>query len=113
MQAETLINQIFLPGPVSNWNFFSESGFFMVRFIKPEKIISPPTEQKLNDRQKKGLEYAKKGEITTGEFKRLCNVSERQAFDDLKSLLKMGLLIRSGSGRATGYIPTSNRELRD
>ncbi len=94
--------------------FFSESGFFMVRFIKPERIISPPTEQKLNDRQKKGLEYAmKNGKITTGEFKRLCNVSERQAFDDLKFLLEMGLLIRTGSGRATGYIPTSNRELRD
>ncbi len=94
--------------------FFSEPGFFMVRFVKPEKIISPPTEQKLNDRQKKGLEYAKKnGKITTREFKRLCNISERQALDDLKSLLKTGLLIRTGSGRATGYIPTSNRELRD
>jgi len=78
----------------------------MVRFIKSEKRISPPTEQKLNDRQRKGLEYAKKnGKITTGEFKRLCNISERQAFDDLKSLLKMGLLIRTGSGRATSYLP--------
>ncbi len=86
----------------------------MVRFVKPEKIISPPTELKLNDRQKKGLEYAEKnGKITTGEFKRLCNISERQAFDDLKSLLKMGLLIRTGFGRATSYMPASNRELRD
>jgi ATP-dependent DNA helicase RecG len=94
--------------------FFSDSGFFMIRFIKPEKTISLPIEQKLNNRQKKGLEYARKnGKITTGEFKRLFNISERQAFDDLKSLLKMGLLIRAGSGRATGYIPTSNRGLRD
>lgn len=94
--------------------FLSEPGFFMVRFVKPEKRISPPAEQKLNDRQRKGLEYAKKnGKITTGEYKRLCNISERQAFDDLKSLLEMGLLIRTGSGRATSYVPTSNRELRD
>jgi predicted HTH transcriptional regulator len=86
----------------------------MVRFVKLEKIILPPTEQKLNDRQKKGLEYAKKnGKITTGEFKRLCKISERQAFDDLKSLFTMGLLIRTGSGRATGYVPASNHNLRD
>jgi ATP-dependent DNA helicase RecG len=94
--------------------FVLEPGFFMVRFVKLEKIILPPTEQKLNDRQKKGLEYAKKnGKITTGEFKRLCKISERQAFDDLKSLFTMGLLIRTGSGRATGYVPASNHNLRD
>ena len=94
--------------------FLSESGFFMVRLVKPEIRISPPIEQKLNERQRKGLEYAKKnGKITTGEYKCLCNISERQAFDDLKSLLEIGLLIRTGSGRATSYIPTSNGELRD
>jgi len=94
--------------------FLSEQIFFMVRFVKSEKRISPPVEQKLNDRQKKGVEYAKeRGQITTREYKRLCNISERQAFDDLKSLLEMGVLIRTGSGRATRYIPTSSRELRD
>ena len=52
--------------------FFSESGFFMVRFIKPEKMISLLTEQKLNDRQKKGLEYANQnGNITNREYKDL------------------------------------------
>lgn len=94
--------------------FVSESGFFMVRFVKPEKGISLPVEQKLNDRQKKGVEYAKeKGQITTREYRRLCDISERQAFNDLKSLLEMGILFRTGSGRATIYVPTSNRELRD
>jgi len=94
--------------------FSSEQGFFMVRFVKPEIRISLPTEKKLNGRQIRGLEYAKKnGKITTGEYKYLCNISERQAFDDLKSLVEMGLLIRTGSGRATRYILTNNRELRD
>lgn len=89
--------------------FLSESGFFMVRFGKPEIKIPPSMEMKLNDRQSKGLEYAKKnGKITTGEYKRLCNISERQAFDDLKSLVEMGLLIRTGSGRTTRYIPIGN-----
>ena len=89
--------------------FISESGFFMVRFGKPavETVIS--AKQQLNDRQRKALEYAKKnGKITTGEYKRLCNISERQALDDLKSLLKMGFLIRSGSGRTTSYLPLLN-----
>jgi predicted HTH transcriptional regulator len=73
-----------------------------------------PVGQKLNDRQKKGLEYAKeKRQITTREYRRLCNISERQAFDDLKSLLEMGILIRTGSGRTTSYVPTSSQELRD
>jgi len=94
--------------------FLSEIGFFMVRLVKPEKKVSPPVEQKLNERQRKGLEYAKKnGKITSGEYKRLCNISQRQAFDDLQSLVEMGLLIRIGSGRNTSYVPTSNGELPD
>jgi hypothetical protein len=40
--------------------FLSESGFFMVRFVKPEKMILSLVEQDLNDRQKKGLEHAKR-----------------------------------------------------
>jgi ATP-dependent DNA helicase RecG len=94
--------------------FLSEIGFFMVRLVKPEKKVSPRVEQKLNERQRKGLEYAKKnGKITSGEYKRLCNISQRQAFDDLQSLVEMGLLIRIGSGRNTSYVPTSNGELPD
>jgi ATP-dependent DNA helicase RecG len=81
----------------------------MVRFVKPETKVPLSIEQKLNDRQRKGLEYAKKnGKITTREYKHLCNISERQTLDDLKSLVNMGLLIRIGSGRNTRYVTTSN-----
>lgn len=94
--------------------FISEPAFFMVRFVKPETKIPLSIEQKLNDRQRKGLEYAKKnGKITTREYKHLCNISERQTLDDLKSLVNMGLLIRIGSGRNTRYVTTRNGELRD
>jgi ATP-dependent DNA helicase RecG len=94
--------------------FLSEAGFFMVRFVKPEKIILSLVERDLNDRQKKGLEYAKRtGRITTGEYKRLCNISERQSLDDLKSLIETGLLIRTGSGRTTKYVPADSDKLRD
>ncbi|MBN1625641.1 MAG: putative DNA binding domain-containing protein [Deltaproteobacteria bacterium] len=94
--------------------FISESGFFMVRFTKPEKIISQSIEQELNTRQKQALEYIKKtGKITTGEYKRLYNISERQAFDDLRSLLEKGLVVRKGSGRATMYLSIKNGKLRD
>ena len=49
----------------------------------------------------------------TASLKRLCNISQRQAFDDLKSLVEMGFLTRIGSGRTTSYIPTRNGELPD
>jgi ATP-dependent DNA helicase RecG len=94
--------------------FSSEQSFFKVRLVKPEIQTPASIDLKLSDRQTRGLEYAKNnGRITTGEYTRLCNIGERQALDDLKSLVEMGLLIRTGSGRATRYTPTKNSELRD
>ena len=85
--------------------FLSESGFFMVRFVKPEIRISPPIEQKLNDRQRKGLEYASKhGQITNRDYQKLCDISRRQALKDLNELVKKGLLIKDGEGRAVRYV---------
>jgi ATP-dependent DNA helicase RecG len=85
--------------------FFSEPGFFMVRFVKPEKIISPPTEQKLNDRQKKGLEYASQhGYITNRDYQKLFDISRRQSLKDIVELVKKGLLIKEGEGRSVRYL---------
>jgi ATP-dependent DNA helicase RecG len=85
--------------------FFSESGFFMVRFIKPEKMISLLTEQKLNDRQKKGLEYASQhGYITNRDYQKLFDISRRQSLKDIVELVEKGLLIKEGGGRSVRYL---------
>ncbi|MEW6185273.1 MAG: ATP-binding protein [Thermodesulfobacteriota bacterium] len=85
--------------------FFSESGFFMARFIKPEKIISLPTEQKFNERQKKGLEYTRQhGYITNRDYQKLCEISRRQSLKDLIELVEKGLFIKEGKGRSVRYL---------
>jgi ATP-dependent DNA helicase RecG len=94
--------------------FLSESGFFMVRLVKPEIRISPPIEQKLNDRQRKALDYASKhGQITNRDYQKLCDISRRQALKDLNELVKKGLLIKDGEGRAVRYVMSSKDGMRD
>jgi len=94
--------------------FLSESGFFMVRLVKPEIRISPPIEQKLNDRQRKALDYASKhGQITNRDYQKLCDISRRQALKDLNGLVKKGLLIKDGEGRAVRYVMSPKDGMRD
>jgi len=94
--------------------FLSESGFFMARLVKPEIRISPPIEQKLNDRQRKALDYASKhGQITNRDYQKLCDISRRQALKDLNELVKKGLLIKDGEGRAVRYVMSPKDGMRD
>ena len=94
--------------------FLSESGFFMVRLVKPEIRIPPPTELKLNERQRKALDYASKhGQITNRDYQKLCDISRRQALKDLNELVKKGLLIKDGEGRAVRYVMSPKDGMRD
>jgi len=87
--------------------FLSESGFFMVRFVKPEVKIPALIEQKLNDRQRKALEYVRRhGQITNRDHQKLCDISRRQALKDLSELVEKSLLVKDGKGRALRYIPS-------
>ena len=94
--------------------FLSESGFFMVRLVKPEIRIPPPTELKLNERQRKALDYTSKhGQITNRDYQKLCDISRRQALKDLNELVKKGLLIKDGEGRAVRYVMSPKDGMRD
>ena len=85
--------------------FLSEQGLFIVRFIKPETKAQQLTEVKLNDRQRKAIEYVREqGQITNHDYQKLCNVSRRQALKDLNELVDRNLLIRAGSGRSVRYL---------
>ena len=67
-------------------------------------------ETKLNEGQKKVVEYIHKYEkIKRGEYAKLCGCSIRTAFNDLKNLVKKGILKRVGTtGRYTYYTLKSN-----
>jgi len=94
--------------------FLSESGFFMARFVKPQIAIPPSIEPKLNERQRKGLDYASKhGQITNRDYQKLCDISRRQALKDLIELVEVGLLIKAGEGRAVRYVMSSKDRMRD
>ena len=62
-------------------------------------------EAKLNDRQKRAIEYIKKkGSITNKEYREINSVSNRIAFEELYNLIKKEILIRKGKGRSVYYV---------
>ena len=59
---------------------------------------------KLNERQKKALDYVYwKEEITRREYMQITKVSNKTAYLDLKDLIDKGLLVQVGKGRGVKY----------
>jgi len=59
---------------------------------------------RLNERQKKAVEYLKeKKKISRSEYSSLFNCSIRTAFDDLRDMVDKGLINRKGRGRYVYY----------
>jgi len=87
-----------------NVEFSTESGDFVVRFLKTAALM-PAENGILNERQKKALAYVHEhGQISNSEYQRLAGVSERQALEDLNELAAAGRFKRIGRGRATRYM---------
>jgi len=88
-----------LPEPI----FREESGSFAVmlrKFKTPEELET----LKLNERQKKALDYVYwKEEITRREYMQITKVSNKTAYLDLKDLIDKGLLVQVGKGRGVKY----------
>jgi len=69
-------------------------------------IVPPSIEEKLNDRQKKILQRVmKEGYVTSGWCRSKLNISYNTAFLDLKGLVELGILVQTGEGRNTRYVP--------
>jgi len=69
-------------------------------------IVPPSMEEKLNDRQKKILQRVmKEGYVTSGWCRSKLNISYNTAFLDLKGLVELGILVQTGEGRNTRYVP--------
>ncbi len=59
----------------------------------------------LSERQLKALEFARaSGAVTNRDYQRLTGMSQKQTVRDLTDLVRQGLLVRVGSGRATRYV---------
>lgn len=78
----------------------SEYGKIKVEGAKPlEEWI------KLNERQKKALEYIEqKGSITRSEYMKINKVSHKTAHMELKYMTEKDLFVREGKGRSTKYL---------
>jgi len=91
-----------LPQP----EFEERLGWFVIKFRNPnvERVIET-YKFDLNERQKKTIEYIKvHKKITTNDYMKISNISERTARNDIKDLIKKGLLQKIGTTQATYYI---------
>ena len=90
--------QITFPGPAEN----------VERLRVPESrlVVTPAVEAQLNERQRKILAHAlASGSVTTGWCMKTLDVVRDTAHRDLVGLVELGLLARTGSGRAAKYAP--------
>jgi len=93
-----------LPEPA----FEENTGYFVIKFTGPYQETVIEYKEKLNERQKKSLEYLKsKGKITTREYMEINNVSERTSRYDLSDLQKRGFIIKIGATASLKYVLSS------
>lgn len=98
--------QITFPGPGEN----------IERLIIPERrlLVTPAIEAQLNKRQRHIIESAlENGSVTTRWCMETMDVVRDTAHRDLAELVKMGILVRKGSGRSTKYIPLEEGRLKE
>jgi ATP-dependent DNA helicase RecG len=87
------------PGPNFTVTFHGPGERFM-----RELETRPEWTKDLNERQITAVIYAdEKGKITTGEYRRLVNVSEGTAYRDLRELCKRGLFKQVGKKKVSYY----------
>ncbi len=92
-----------LPKP----EFLEQTGYFGIIFRNPDYYTKVPEMRvslKLNDRQKKVVEYLKKHiSINNMEFREIFSVTDRTALRDLDDLVDKNILKRLGKRRAARY----------
>ncbi len=88
-----------LPEPI----FEEQAGGFAV-ILRKSRIPDDLDELGLNERQKKAIEYLKEHKrITSKEYSRMFNITERMARLDIKELLSRKIIKRMGTSDKTAY----------
>ncbi len=95
----------------------TDTGYFQVVFPGPgnnidrltvpraQLVVTPAIELELNDRQRKILKHvAEDGSVTTGWCMEALDIVRDTAHRDLVALVKLGILVRRGSGRSAAYV---------
>ncbi len=86
-----------LPGPAGDYDRIRVTG-------KVAGPVTPAIEEQLNERQRRILlEVQKSGSVTSGWCRETFDVTYDTANRDLKSLMDLGLLERTGAGRSSAY----------
>jgi predicted HTH transcriptional regulator len=101
----------------------TDTGYFQVTFPGPGEdidrlrvpesrlVVTPAVEAQLTDRQRRIVAHAlENGSVTTGWCMESLGVVRDTAHRDLVGLVEMGLLVRSGSGRAAKYVPKETHQ---
>jgi ATP-dependent DNA helicase RecG len=89
-----------LPEP----EFKEEMGGFSVRFYKDIYTEESLRKMDLNERQIKAVLYIKeRGKITNREYQEINNCSRNTARNDLRDLIRKGILKESGKRGAGAY----------
>ncbi len=96
----------------------TDTGYFQVTFLGPgddigrirvpegKLLVTPSVESRLNERQRRILAQAlENGSVSTSWCMETLGVVRDTAHRDLLGLVKLGLLVRRGSGRAAKYVP--------
>ncbi len=97
-----------LPEPI----FKEVTGGFAVvlrKFQIPENLES----LELNERQKKAIEYiSQKNKITNNEYRKLFpGITDRTVLNDLRDMVKKGILVKVGKTKNTFYQFRNNSEI--
>jgi ATP-dependent DNA helicase RecG len=100
----------------------TDTGYFQVVFSGPgdnidrlrvpraQLVVTPTIEGMLNDRQRLILEHVvETGSVTTGWCMEALRIVRDTAHRDLVALVKLGVLIRKGAGRAAVYVLKSDK----
>jgi ATP-dependent DNA helicase RecG len=100
----------------------TDTGYFQVTFPGPDDdldrirvpehrlVITPAVEAQLNDRQRRILQHvAETGSVTTGWCLKAFQVARDTGHRDLVALVKLGILMRTGAGRAAKYVSHERR----
>ncbi len=90
-----------IPGP----EFEHVTGDFVVTFRKAVLTDELLAKLRLNERQKKAIEYLKEyGKIDRKAYCNICSVEKTIAYEELADMIDKGILQREGKGRGTHYI---------
>ena len=82
-----------------------ESKIIFESQIKESSYISEDILERLNERQKKAIEYLKvKGKITTSKYVTINHISERTARNDLVHMVNNKILQKMGKTQSAYYI---------